>query len=357
MGAAQLDRGQLLVVLGVGGVVVADQGAAVAGQDAEGVQLGVTAVVGGPEPDQLAGAGGVDVEQPVAVIAGDPGRGFVVVHHRRGPQPLLQRGLEFRQAGGDPVDQAAGEAGRDRRVEQHAHQVSGALDTHMPVAGQQRRRRPHVRAVTARPGQPRRGGRPGHRPAGRAGHLGHLVLGDLQLHRRGVEHLDPRGHPPLQAGQVMPAPRTLAGRHHGDPVRVTAPGQRATLMARLAAARTRRALPRLLGASGPRRRPVRTRRHRGVGRVHPHPPLQLLDLSQQRRDHRIPLRQGSQQLLTAELPGIGHPPKLRISRHSSHDHRNRRVYLKSDTGNRPEWILKFLYAERCRIRGPWCRAV
>ena len=42
------------------------------------------------------------------------------------------------------------------------------------------------------------------------------------------------------------------------------------------------------------------------------------------------LRQGSHQLLTAELPGIGHPLKLRITRHSSHDHRNRRVYPKSD---------------------------
>jgi hypothetical protein len=72
--------------------------------------------------------------------------------------------------------------------------------------------------------------------------------------------------------------------------------------------------------------------------VHPHPPLQLLDLSQQRRDHRIPLRQGSQQLLAAELRGIGHALKLRTSQHSSHDHQNRRVYLKSDTGNGPEWI-------------------
>ena len=208
----------------------------------------------------------------------------------------------------------------------------------MPVTGQQRRRRPHVRAVTARPGQPRRGGRAGHLPACRAGHPGHLVLGHLQPHRRGVGHLHPRGHRPLQAGQVMPAPRALAGRHHGDQVRVTAPGQRVSLLPRLAAARTRRALPGLLGASGPRRQPVRPRRHRGVGRVHPHPPLQLLDLGQQRRDHRIPLRQGSQQLLTAELPGIGHALKLRISPHSSHDHRNRRVYLKSDTGIRPEWI-------------------
>ena len=208
----------------------------------------------------------------------------------------------------------------------------------MPVAGKQRRRRPHVRAVTARPGQPRRGGRTGHRPARRAGHLGHLVLGHLQPHRRGIGHLHPRGHRPLQAGQVMPAPRALGGHHHGDPVRVTAPGQRMALVARLAATRTRRALSRLLGAPGPRRQPVRPRRHRGVRRIHPHPPLQLLDLSQQRRDHRIPLRQRSQQLLTAELPGIGHPPKLRISRHSGHHHRNRRVYLKSDTDNRPEWI-------------------
>ena len=208
----------------------------------------------------------------------------------------------------------------------------------MPVAGQQRRRRPHVRAVTARPGQPRRGGRAGHRLACRAGHLGHPVLGHLQPHRRGVGHLHPRGHRPLQAGQVMPASRALAGPHHGDPVRVTAPGQRVSLVPRLAAARTRRALLGLLGASGPCRRPVRARRKRGVGRVHPHPPLQLLDLSQQRRDHRIPLRQGSHQLLAAELRGIGYALKLRIFRHSSHDHRNRRVYLKSDTGNRPEWI-------------------
>ena len=94
----------------------------------------------------------------------------------------------------------------------------------------------------------------------------------------------------------MPAPRALAGRHHGDLVRVAAPGQRVPLVARLAAPRTRRALPGLLGAPGTCRRPVRARRHRGVGRVHPHLPLQLLDLSQQRRDHRIPLRQGSQQI-------------------------------------------------------------
>ena len=136
----------------------------------------------------------------------------------------------------------------------------------------------------------------------------------------------------------MPASRALARRHHGDLVRVAAPGQRVSLVAQLAAAPARRALPGLPGASGPCRRPVRARRHRGVGRVHPHPPLELLDLSQQRRDHRISLRQGSQQLLTAQLPRIGHPPKLRITRHSSHDRRNRRVHLKSDTGNRPEWI-------------------
>ena len=55
VGAAQLDRGQMLVVLGVGGIVVTDQRAAVAGQEAEGVQLGVTAPGGGPEPHQLAG--------------------------------------------------------------------------------------------------------------------------------------------------------------------------------------------------------------------------------------------------------------------------------------------------------------
>jgi hypothetical protein len=220
----------------------------------------------------------------------------------------------------------------------------------MPVAGQQGRRRAHVRAVTARRGQPRRGGRAGHLPACRAGHLDHPVLGHLQPHRRGVGHLHPLGHLPLQAAQVMPASGTLAGRHHGDLVRVTAPGQRMPLVARLAAARTRRALPRLPGAPGPCRRAVRARRHRGVGRVHPHPPLQLLDLSQQRRDHRIPLRQGSQQLLAAELPGIGHPPKLRIFRHSSHDHRNRRVYLKSDTGNRPEWIR---YADRAKHSDAW----
>jgi hypothetical protein len=203
----------------------------------------------------------------------------------------------------------------------------------MPVAGQQRRRRPHVRPVTARPGQPSRGGRAGHLPAGRAGHLDHLVLGHLQPHRRSVKDLHPFGHFPSQARQVMPASRALAGRDHGDLVRVSAPGQRVSLMARLAAAPARRALPGLLGAPGPRCRAVRARRHRGVRRVHPHPPLQLLDLSQQRRDHRISLGQGSQQLLTAELPGIRHPPKLRISPHSSHHHRNRRVYLKSDTGN------------------------
>jgi hypothetical protein len=142
--------------------------------------------------------------------------------------------------------------------------------------------------------------------------------------------------PPGRPGHA--ASRALGGRHHGDLVRVTAPGQRVPFVARLAAARTRRALPGLPGAPGPGRRPVRARRHRGAGRVHPHPPLQLLDLSQQRRDHRISLRQGSQRLLAAELPGIRHALKLRISRHSRHDHRNRRVSLKSDTGNRPEWI-------------------
>ena len=38
-----------------------------------------------------------------------------------------------------------------------------------------------------------------------------------------------------------------------------------SLVARLAATRTRRALPRLLGAPSPRRQPVRPRRHRGAG--------------------------------------------------------------------------------------------
>jgi hypothetical protein len=51
----------MLIVLGVGGVVVANQRAAVAGQDAEGVQLEVTAPGGGPEPHQLAGTGSADV--------------------------------------------------------------------------------------------------------------------------------------------------------------------------------------------------------------------------------------------------------------------------------------------------------
>jgi hypothetical protein len=71
---------------------------------------------GSPEPHQLAGPGGVDVQQPVAVIAGHPGRGLIVVQHRSGPQPLLERALEFGQAGGDPRGQAAGEPGRDRRA-------------------------------------------------------------------------------------------------------------------------------------------------------------------------------------------------------------------------------------------------
>ena len=133
------------------------------------------------------------------------------------------------------------------------------------------------------------------------------------------------------AGQVMPAPRALARRHHGDLVRVAAPGQRMSLMPRLAAAPARRALRRLAGAPGPRRGPVRTRRHRGIRRVHPHPPLQLLDLSQQRRDHRISLRQRSQQLLAAELPRIGHPAKLRFTTHTNHGSRKRRVYPKPDT--------------------------
>ena len=75
----------------------------------------------------------------------------------------------------------------------------------------------------------------------------------------------PARPPSLQAGQVMPAPRAPGGHHHGNPVRVTAPGQRMSLVPRLAATRTRRALPRLPSASGPRRQPVRARRHRGAG--------------------------------------------------------------------------------------------
>src|SRR5438552_316516 len=61
MCTAQLDRGQVLAVLGVAGVVVTDQRAGVAGQNRERVQGGVAAVVGGAEPDQPSGAGGVDV--------------------------------------------------------------------------------------------------------------------------------------------------------------------------------------------------------------------------------------------------------------------------------------------------------
>ena len=104
-----------------------------------------------------------------------------------------------------------------------------------------------------------------------------------------------------------------------------------SLVARLAAARTRE---RFSGFLAPLARTASPSDPGGIEElegVHPYPPLQLPDLSQQRHDHRIPLRQGSQQLLTAQLPRIGHAFKLRIFQHPSQDHRNRRVYLKSDT--------------------------
>jgi hypothetical protein len=195
MGAAQLHGGQLLVVLGVAGVVVTHQRAAEAGQNPEPVEGGVAAVVGRAEPDQLAGAGGVDVEQPIGVITSHASRGLVVMHHRRGAQPILQQGLEPDQPGGDPADQATSEAGRDRGVQQHTHQIRSPLDAHVPVAGQQRGRGPHVRSVAARPGHPGRRRGASHRPTAWARHRRQLVLGDLQFHRRGVKHLDPGAHP------------------------------------------------------------------------------------------------------------------------------------------------------------------
>ena len=84
---ANLGRGhQVLVVLGVAGVVVADQRSAVTGQDAEAAQRLVTVVVGGAEPGQPAGASGVDIQQPIGVVGGDPGRSLIVMQHRRRPR-------------------------------------------------------------------------------------------------------------------------------------------------------------------------------------------------------------------------------------------------------------------------------
>jgi hypothetical protein len=53
MRATQLDRGQDLVVLARGGIVVADQGVAVAGQNPEAVERGVATVVGTPDQTSL----------------------------------------------------------------------------------------------------------------------------------------------------------------------------------------------------------------------------------------------------------------------------------------------------------------
>jgi hypothetical protein len=55
------------------------------------------------------------------------------MHHRRIAQPVLERGLEPDQPGGDPFDQTTSEAGRDRGIQQHTHQIGGPLDAHVPL--------------------------------------------------------------------------------------------------------------------------------------------------------------------------------------------------------------------------------
>ena len=47
----------------------------------------------------------------------------------------------------------------------------------------------------------------------------------------------------------------------------------------------------------------------------PHSPLELLDLAQQSRDHRIAFRERGKALLAARTVGIGHTQRLRTMSH------------------------------------------
>ena len=81
MRAAQLHGGQVLVVLDIHWIVITHRRALVAGENRQGVQRVVAEVVRRAGRHPFAGAGGVDLEQPVIVVTGDAG-GF-----RRGASP------------------------------------------------------------------------------------------------------------------------------------------------------------------------------------------------------------------------------------------------------------------------------
>ena len=216
-------------------------------------------------------------------------RGLVRAQGRLGGQHGLYRVIEpgIVQPLAQPGVRLIHEPGRDWHAEEHADQVRGPLGGHVPVGGQQHRRRVHPRpvrhAARMRPG--RRGG-DRDLPAARAGQRRQQPLGD-GLADRHVPDLRPRLPGRARAPEAGPAPRALRRRACGLAlVRVRVAPQAAACVAGLPAPLAvlapfplgLLAVPALGLAALPRPDGFLRRWGPRVGAIHPQPPLQLGDL-------------------------------------------------------------------------------
>jgi len=118
----------------------------------EAVGRGVAAAFVRPVPDQVAGAGGVDV----AGRAVGRHRRLVVVQPVGAGQRVLQPGLEALQLVGPPGDAGGDEPGRHRGVEHLTEHHGGTFHAHMPQIGDLGDGGTDVRPVTHRAGDSRR---------------------------------------------------------------------------------------------------------------------------------------------------------------------------------------------------------
>jgi len=289
VGCALLDAGELGVELVVAGVVVADQVASVAIEDAQSGQGGFGSgadrrVVHQP---RIRGTHGDRVRCPgyrfavgVGVLADHVGGGLIGAEHvlitQRGFHSVVKPGGT--QALGEALKGAGDEPGRDRGAQQGRHQHRTPLDRDIALAGQQDRRGIGPRPVAHGAHRPERWCGGGRVPAAAASprqQVVHLLQGD----RQDVPHLSP-AHPRIRRIAQLPATArtpTRRGQCLG-PVRRERRREPRALAARLP---TRlaifRAFPRR--AIRPPRclRPDRVlrRRRRGIPRIHPQPTPQL----------------------------------------------------------------------------------
>ena len=209
----------------------------------------------------------------------DVHRGLVGGQHRLGGQGrdhrLIEPGLP--QLRGCPGGGLVHPAGRDRYAQQHAHHLRGPLRRHVPVAGQQHRRRVQHRPVGHRARvQARRRLRERHRPAARAA----KPRQQPRRHRPGDLCVDDLRPPRLRRRRAVQPGMAAAALHRRlrvlAVIRVRVPGQAFPRMPRLPArlavlpALTLRCLPRL-----PRPDPLLRRRRTRIRAVHRQAPLHL----------------------------------------------------------------------------------